>query len=784
MLRSAVEDHGRAFQAMGDQVITEYNVNIAAPSSGDSLAWPSPESVRTPLTAALGSPLRDRSELQRVLLHAASGALPATGGGIHVVHGTAGYGKTALARTVFDTAVTEYGVVGLWVTASVVSSFRSGMLAVAHDRGASQEEVDAARSGRRPAADFVWQYLDRSPERWLLVIDNADDPAVFQDGVWLRPSRNGTVLITTRHGNAPVWRDARRHRLDVLEVSDAAQVLQDLAGTAEEPGTWAQLAQRLDGHPLALSLAGSFLGRQLLEPVTVDEYLQRLDEDPSVLDLGADPGERDARRLTATTWHISLDALAGQGLPEATTLLRLLACFAPDPLPVGILAPGRLDAAGLRKADPPLPGARANAALEGLIAKSLATLVTAPAEDDGPAVRSVHVQRLLLDTVAAGTPPAQQSLLLRCAAGLLHQLLATSGDGYVDARTLRLFTPHAIALLRRTATDASRPVDTALSVVRGLRDQTYDRGDYAAAHVLAQEASQVAAGALTAESLTDRHQFGRALSALGRFHEAADTHDATLRDRADLMGGEHPHTLDSAYELGICLYGLGRWADDEQQMRRAAEGRRRVLGRNHPGTVLAHSCLAEAIGQQQRWPEAEILARANLQVSEQALGLEHPQTLISRIALSWVLAGTGQWEEAARHAQETLTGSECVLGAEHPRTLSARQRLAAVQAQLGQWPAAEEAARRVQLSRSKTLGTEHPHTLSVQILLTRILRGSGKLIEARDWAIKTLDSCLRILGDEHPDTRACREEYQAVTAALADDADTDGLSNDPEDEQP
>ena len=614
VLRSVVEDHGRAFQAMGDQVITEYTVNIAAPSSGDSLAWPSPESVRTPLTAALGSPLRDRSELQRLLLHAASGALPTTGG-VHVVHGMAGCGKTALARTVFDTAVTEYGVVGLWVTASGIASFRSGMLAVAHDRGASQEEVDAARSGRRPAADLVWHYLDRSPEPWLLVIDNADDPAVFQDGVWLRQSRNGTVLITTRHGNAPVWRAARRHRLDVLEVSDAVQVLQDLAGVAEEPDAWAQLAQRLGCYPLALSLAGSFLGRQLLEPVTVDEYLQRLDEDPSVLDLGADPGEQDARRLTATTWQISLDALARQGVPEATTLLRLLACFAPDPLPVGVLAPGRLDAAGLRQADPPLAGARANAALEGLISKSLAALVTTPAEDDLPAVRSVHVQRLLLDTVAARTPPAQQSLLLRCAADVLHQLLATGAEGYVDARTLRLFTPHAIALLRRTATHASHPADTALAIVRGLRDQTYDRGDYAAAHTLAQEARRVTTGALTAESLTDRHQFGRALSALGRFQEAANAHDATLRDRAELLGSEHPHTLDSAYELGICLYGLGRWADDEQHMRRAAEGRQRVLGRDHPDTVLAYSCLAEAIGQQERWTEAETLARANLQVS-------------------------------------------------------------------------------------------------------------------------------------------------------------------------
>ncbi|MEW1994073.1 hypothetical protein OHA99_04450 [Streptomyces coelicoflavus] len=46
------------------------------------------------------------------------------------------------------------------------ASLRAGMLAVAADRGADDDELLAARNGLRPAAD-----LDRSAEPWLLVLD-------------------------------------------------------------------------------------------------------------------------------------------------------------------------------------------------------------------------------------------------------------------------------------------------------------------------------------------------------------------------------------------------------------------------------------------------------------------------------------------------------------------------------------------------------------------------------------------------------------------------------------
>src|SRR5690606_30230044 len=139
----------------------------------------------------------DREELREVLQAAVD-----SGGGVHVLHGFGGCGKTAVARWLFEESRASRET--LWVDASTESQLRAGMLAVAADRGASPEEVRAAQEGRRAAADLVWQRLDASPEPWLLVLDNADDPRHLRDG-WLRASARGTVVVTSRQADDPAW---------------------------------------------------------------------------------------------------------------------------------------------------------------------------------------------------------------------------------------------------------------------------------------------------------------------------------------------------------------------------------------------------------------------------------------------------------------------------------------------------------------------------------------------------------------------------------------------------
>lgn len=329
------------------------------------------------------------------------------GGDIQVLHGMGGCGKTAVAHALFTEAVRDHGRVGLWVNASERVSLRAGMLAVAGDRGATGGELAAAAGGRRAAADLVWHYLDHSAEPWLLVLDNADDPAVLEEGAWLRASPSGTVLVTTRHATSPLWRApaVSSHRIGVLPLEDATQVLRDLAPEAGTPESARKVARRLGCLPLALTLAGAHLSHQLLESWTMDEY----DRGWARSRRPRWTGERrpPVRGSPAAWWAVRGSCRWTpwpSGLPEATTLLRLLSFWAADPVPLSLLMPAaRGTVAGPEHLDPPLPPDRVEPALRALLDHSLAELV----ETDGH--RCVQAHGVLLDSVAAGVSDAQRT---------------------------------------------------------------------------------------------------------------------------------------------------------------------------------------------------------------------------------------------------------------------------------------------------------------------------------------------------------------------------------------
>ncbi|SMF86318.1 tetratricopeptide repeat protein [Streptomyces sp. Amel2xC10] len=767
----SIRDRARWNSAARDQYIVEIGHQYVAHHTampGPAVSERSgPDSVRVPLAARSPSPIRDRHDVRRDVLHAIShpGASPQA----FVFHGMAGSGKTALAGALFDEAVTR-GVVGLWVNAATEVAFRAGMLAIALDRGADPDQVEAARSGSRPAADLVWHYLDRSPDPWLLVLDNADDPRVLRDGVWLRRSARGTVIVTTRHGNAPLWQDCDRRRLDALHLDDAVHVLRDLNITETEYDQAAleKLAKGLGCHPLALTLAGSYLDQRVLDRVTVDEFLRRLRDDPSgTLDEAADPDERDLRRLISTTWQISLDALAERGVPQATPLMWLLSCYAPDPLPIGLLHPRRLELTALDTAEPPLLARTADAALRGLISQSMVSDLTVPGDVGQPTVPSIQAHALLLDTVAARIPLDQREGILTAAVHLLDHLLhdgeSESEGTFLDAQTLRLFTPHALSLLERATAAHSVSAPKALGIVRYLRDQSREHGDYASAHLLADAAVRVppsVSAATEAALLNDRYELACSLADLGRYAESVELHREVLRERETRLGPDDVQTLASAHALGIALYGLGEWAQDEHHLRRAVDGRSRILGPEHPDTIMSTACLAEAIGEQHRWDEAESLARANLATSEAAHGPASPYTLAARHTLAWALYQLGRLDEAEALATATLSEREASLGSAHPRTLVVRDLLAGILRGLQRWAEAEIAARTVLNAREEVLGPEHPHTLAMRTELIRILTGAGESAAAQSLAERNLEACIRILGDEHPDTRACREAHR------------------------
>jgi hypothetical protein len=181
------------------------------------------------------------------------------------------------------------------------------MIGLCRRVGGSEQDLRLIAKAAPDAPGRVWFLLEQARRGWLLVVDNADDPGLLAapapvgttaptsvaDGTgWVRPTRRGLVIVTSRIADPRVWglRSYDVHRLDVLGETDATQVLLDLVQQTRQDGSRArrrartpppeelaaarELAIGLGRLPLALYLAGAAIASQYSSWGSFADYLQ------------------------------------------------------------------------------------------------------------------------------------------------------------------------------------------------------------------------------------------------------------------------------------------------------------------------------------------------------------------------------------------------------------------------------------------------------------------------------------------------------------------------------
>lgn len=251
-----------------------------------------------------------------------AGLMLAPSGHVVVLAGLGGLGKSTVARAVAARGLEQVGRVW-WVPAADAVSVTQLLLGLAGELGASRAQVQEALAGRLNPSDVLWQQLETT-DGWMLVLDNADNPAALAAGGrpansgsgWLRSTRSGLVLVTSRAGDPEVWGSvAQVHRLEPLHEADGAQVLLDLAPNAGDRAAARSLSAQLGGLPLALRQAGSYLASPFATATTFAQYQQALSLRFAEM-MGR--GTEDRAKVIAT-WELSLDALAAQGVGQVLT---------------------------------------------------------------------------------------------------------------------------------------------------------------------------------------------------------------------------------------------------------------------------------------------------------------------------------------------------------------------------------------------------------------------------------------------------------------------------------
>ena len=623
-----------------------------------------------------------------------------TGPRVVALHGLGGAGKTSVAVEYAHRHLAEVGLAWQF-PAEDPALLRAEFVRLAVQLGA-REMVDA----RDPVAS-VHGALAVFPADWLLVFDNVLNQQAAQP--FLPPAGRGRVLITSQ---SAAWPAGQGAEVPVLDTEVAAGFLVNRTSDADKQ-TAEDLAAELGGLPLALEQAAAYIQAT---GTTLAGYLSVFrDRRADLLARGEAAGHPAD---VAATLGLALSRL-GEEAPAAAGLLWLLACLAPEPVPVTLLL--------------------TNALVAGELAPGVAAMV-------GP---------LLGDAVAAGDA---------IAALRRYSLVTPAGDNLVLVHRL---VQHATLAQASADTAGQRKQAAAALVEAAIPAEPWLPAAWPACAALlphARAALGLTSGGMLLIALYLGHS-GSYAAARGLFQLIADAY----RDD-DAYGPEHPDTLSARKDLGRWTGQAGDAAAARDQYAALLPIYERVLGHEHPDTLPVRSSLARWTGEAGDAAAARDQYAALLPVEERVLGPEHQDTLTARANLALNTGGAGDAAAARDQHAALLPARERVSGPEHPATLTIRANLAFWTGEAGDAAAARDQYAALLPIHERVLGPEHPDTLHARHNLARWTGDAGDAAAARDQFAALLPIRERVLGPEHPDTLPVRYNLARWTGEAGDAA--------------
>ena len=554
-----------------------------------------------------------------------------------------GDSKTQIALAyVFWLRKTYPEVSVFWIHASNAERFRQAYTLIAQEcqvPGYGDPKIDVLA--------LVKRWLERrNGDRWLMVIDNADDVQTFfgqqqqmeptdttdtdsllQEenlGRYVPECPNGAILVTTRNLQAGVRLTKGKRPIEVRKMGeDETQRLlrTRLDGINITPDESSALSSRLEHLPLALVQAAAFIQENA---TTISEYLRLLERsDQHLVDLLSEEFEtfetvgRDSEtpRAVAETWICSFEQIQRQNV-LASELLSLMSLFDRQAIPLEFLSHY---------------GEQQNREPRGAIqlTKALGVLkgFSFLAEDRN---RRFDMHRLVQLVT-------RKWLIKRGKmSGFAEQALIAVSQAYPDGSyenraICSAYLPHAYSVLGFEGS--------------GSRDERLARASLL----------HCAAGFFLYQGQwKDTERFLAEAKGL----------------RQGELGEEHPSTLACMAKLASTYRKQGRWKEAEELGVQVIETGKKVLGEEHPDTLTSMANLASTYRNQGRWKEAEELEVQVMETRKKVLGEEHPSTLTSMANLALTWKSQGRLNDALELMQNCLHLQQQVLGPDHPDTVS------------------------------------------------------------------------------------------------------------------
>jgi hypothetical protein len=584
---------------------------------------------------------------------------------------------------------------------------------------------------------------------WLLLLDNAPDAASVQHVV--PPAGAGDVLVTSRSAH---WPRGVGVEVAVLEPQVATELL--LAGTEDDDAeAAAALAAALGSLPLALTQAAAYLretGRSVAEYTSLLAGRTRL----ALLGRGEEAGYRDR---VASTWSLAFERLAAEQ-PASVTLLRLLACSAPERIPFRVLlAPhsrGRIQDARIEAAVDLLQ--HDELVLDDAVrALRRFSLIGPPAQG----ATTVHrlVQAITLDQLP---DDEERNAWRRATALLVEAALPGNPDDPSTWPEWAVLLPHALATLEPGSAGSLR----LLGYLDAIGDVQTGRRMQADVHAALVDRL----GPAHPSTLQAGVELARWTGEAGNPAAARDLLVRLMPQLQATFGPVDPVTLTARAHLADWTGRAGDWTGARDLAADVLEQRRLVSGDEHPDTLWVWGEYGFWTGQSGDPQGALAEYTRFLPVLERVLGPDHQQVLARRDQYARWVGETGNPARARDLSAAVLAQHERVTGPEHTGALWVRANVAWWTGEAGDAAGARELFEEVSTMRERISGPEHPATHVVRNNLAYWTGLAGNPAAARDQTASLLQMRRRVLGDHHPEVLLCLENLARWTGEAGDAA--------------
>ncbi|KAI9890869.1 MAG: hypothetical protein M1814_003508 [Vezdaea aestivalis] len=735
------------------------------------------QGIGLPITAKFVARELAMQTLERQILP----TIPAEERTVSILHGLGGIGKTQLSLAFARKHQGKFSAI-FWLNGQTLGHLKRSiaqnvkLLPVGHVSDSVRDLSLQSEEHLDQAVDEFLGWLSRKGNtRWLMIYDNVDrdgsseteDSDAFPPFDYMPDADHGSVIITTRLFKfRELGEELPVGRMNAKEAEEL--ILNKFNGLANDYTHMETLIERLNGLPLALAQAASFM-RQTNS--SISKYLQLYNNTWN--DLQAKEARLEflrreyGGRSIHTTWSVSFDHLQKTD-QAAAKMLQLWSYLDNREIRYDLFANEESLNSDIYKTLP--DWFRGIVSNELDFKQTMATLldyslIEAKERLDAYAVHPV-VHEWCYNSVDLESHRAFMSL---AAITIGSAVPSVARKDYATTQSRLL--PHAYRWSSLSSNEVSRKLGPdnsteLLASFNKLGNLYLDQGRLAEAEAMFTRALagfEKALGQDHTSTLNTVNNLGNLYQKQGRLAEAEAKYTRALAGFEKALGPNHTSTLNTVNNLGNLYQEQGRLAEAEAKYTRALAEFEKAPGPDHTSALKIVNNLGNLYQKQGRLAEAEAMYTRAISGYEKALGRDHTSTLETVYNLGNLFyKNQDRLADAEAMYTRALSGYEKALGRDHTSTLAVilnlgvlcldqdRQAEADTDAKAEAEVKAEALFTRVLSGYEKALGRDHTSTLDMVYNLGNLFyKNQDRLADAEAMYTRALAGYEKAFGQDH-----------------------------------